>query len=130
MERSYVNVPQARHPWGEARKPFSDAVLVGDTLYISGRVGFDPQTARLPAELAEEARNIVEWLASVLAAAEMTINDLAYVQIFAPDVAHFDAFNEIYLGYFDGPLPARAFIGSGPLLFGARFQVTGIAVKR
>ena len=60
----------------------------------------------------------------------MTMNDLVMVTIFAPDVAHFASFNAVYVQYFEGPLPARAFIGSGPLLFGCRFELTAIAVER
>ena len=65
-----------------------------------------------------------------LTAAEMTTDDLVMVTIFAPDVANFAAFNAVYLEYFSGPLPARAFIGSGPLVFGARFELTAIAITR
>ena len=46
------------------------------------------------------------------------------------DVAHYDAFNKVYRGFFKQEYPARAFLGSGKLLFGARFEVQGIAVKR
>ena len=67
---------------------------------------------------------------AVLAAAGMTPDDLVNVTIFAPDVSHFAAFNAVYVTYFSGPLPARAFIGSGPLLFGCRFEVTAVAVAR
>jgi enamine deaminase RidA (YjgF/YER057c/UK114 family) len=59
----------------------------------------------------------------------MTMQDLVSLQIFCPDVSLFTQFNEIYRTYFAEPLPARAFIGSGPLLFGARFEIQGIAVK-
>ncbi len=65
---------------------------------------------------------------NVLAASGLTMNDLVMVTIFAHGVEHFAAFNDVYLGYFDGALPARAFIGSGPLLFGCRFEITAIAV--
>ena len=52
------------------------------------------------------------------------------VQIFCPDVANYDAFNKVYRTYFTQEYPARAFIGSGPLLQGAKFEIQGIAVKR
>jgi enamine deaminase RidA (YjgF/YER057c/UK114 family) len=52
------------------------------------------------------------------------------VQVFASDTSDFDAFNRVYRTYFRSEFPARAFIGAGPLLFGARFEVQGIAVKR
>jgi 2-iminobutanoate/2-iminopropanoate deaminase len=110
--------------------PFSDAVLVGETLHLAGRIGFDPATGK-PAEKAEdEARFVLEGIRQVLAAAGMNMEDLVSVQVFCPDVSLFDVFNGVYRGFFSGDLPARAFLGSGPLLFGARFEVQGIAVKR
>jgi len=52
------------------------------------------------------------------------------VQVFCSDVSHYDAFNRVYRTYFKKEFPARAFLGSGTLLFGARFEVQGIAVRR
>jgi enamine deaminase RidA (YjgF/YER057c/UK114 family) len=72
---------------------------------------------------------MLDQVRSVLAQAGMEMNDLVYVQIFCSDVSLFDKFNEVYRQYFSGDLPARAFIGSGPLLFGARFEIIGMAVK-
>jgi 2-iminobutanoate/2-iminopropanoate deaminase len=112
------------------RLPFSDAVRARGTLYIAGRLGLDPQTGRPPADPAAEARLLMDDVRGVLHAAGMTTADLAMVTIFAPDVSHFAAFNAVYVTYFDGPLPARAFIGSGPLLFGCRFELTAVAVAR
>ncbi len=124
----YVDIPGEALPDGIARKPFSDAVLAGDTLYVSGRIGLDPQTGKPALHLADEAHCLMESLRSVLAAAQMNLRDLVQVTIYASNVGDFAAFNEVYFEYFrEGPLPARAFIGSGPLLFGARFELTAIA---
>jgi len=60
----------------------------------------------------------------------LTMDDLVSVQIFCSDVKHYDAFNAVYRAYFTKEFPARAFLGSGTLLFGARFEVMGVAVKR
>jgi enamine deaminase RidA (YjgF/YER057c/UK114 family) len=57
------------------------------------------------------------------------MHDLVYVQIFCSDVSLFARFNAVYRTYFDKNFPTRAFIGSGPLLFGARFEIQGIATK-
>lgn len=107
--------------------PFSDAVLIDGTLYLSGRIGFVPGTRVVPQDTAEEVRHLLDGLRQVLAAAEMTMGDLVHVQIYTPDVSLFDSFNAIYRTYFTGDLPARAFIGSGPLLFGARFELVAVA---
>ena len=109
--------------------PFSDAVLAGNTLYLSGRLGMDRDTGRPPATAAQEARNVLDGMQSVLAEAGMTMNDLVSVQVFCSDVSVYGEFNAVYREYFNEAPPARAFLGSGTLLFGARFEVIGIAVK-
>ena len=109
--------------------PFSDAVLAGDTLYVAGRLGLDPDTGRPPATAEQEARNVLNGIQAVLAEADMTMSDLVTVQVFCADVGLYGAFNSVYREYFDDAPPARAFLGSGTLLFGARFEVTGIAVR-
>ncbi|MEM7217102.1 MAG: RidA family protein [Pseudomonadota bacterium] len=109
--------------------PFSDAVLAGNTLYISGKGGFKPGTRELPDDPGEEARLMLEDFKATLAAADMTMEDLVYVTVYCPDLSLYSVFNEVYHGYFKGAFPARAFIGSGPLLFGMRFEMQGIAVR-
>ena len=108
--------------------PFSGAVMVGDTLYISGMLGL--VNGQVPDDPEEEARQIMESFKSTLEEAGMTMDDLAYVTIYCSDVAHYDAFNRVYRSYFTREFPARAFIGSGALLFNARFEMQAIAVKR
>ncbi len=109
--------------------PFSDAVLAGNTLYLSGRIGFKPGTMELPEDESEEARNLLDEIRRVLEQADMLMDDLVQVIVYTPDVSLFDTFNRVYKSYFDEDLPARAFIGSGPLLLGARFEVVAIAAK-
>ena len=109
--------------------PFSDAVLAGDTLYVAGRLGMDPETGRPPATAQQEARNVMDGIRAVLAEADMTMDDLVSVKVFCSDVSLYGAFNSVYREYFNEAPPARAFLGSGTLLFGARFEVAGIAVK-
>lgn len=109
--------------------PFSAAVRVGDTLYISGQIGLGPDR-KPPIDVTAEAKLVMDAVKKVLADAGMTPDDLVSVQIFCSDVKHYDAFNAVYRTYFTKEFPARAFLGSGPLLFGARFEVQGIAVKR
>lgn len=109
--------------------PFSDAVWHGNTLYISGHIGLDPKTARPPATADEEARLVMDGVKRTLEAAGLTMDDLLSVQIFCSDVTHFDAFNMAYRSYFKDEFPARAFLGSGKLLFDARFEVQAVAGK-
>jgi 2-iminobutanoate/2-iminopropanoate deaminase len=110
--------------------PFSDAVLSGKTLYLSGRLGLDPKNRKIPEDIETEARNVLEDIRSVLSRAKMTMSDLVYLQIFCTDISLWERFNAVYRTFFDGNMPARAFLGSGALLFGAHFEIQGIAVKR
>ncbi len=122
-ERRAVNLPGR-----SVEAPFSDAILAGDTLYLSGRLGLE--NGQLPADPQQEARNILDQIQAVLDQAGMTMDDLVSVQVFCSDVAYFGDFNAVYTSYFSDAPPARAFVGSGTLLRGARFEVAGIAVRQ
>lgn len=112
-----------------ATLPFSDGVLVGNTLYLAGRLGLDPATNAPPKEVEQEVKNILDGFKAVLAKADMSMENLVFVQVYCPDLSLYTKFNDVYRTYFQKDFPARAFIGSGPLLFGARFEMQGIAVK-
>lgn len=124
--RSYVNPRMASDT---AAMPFSGGVWVGNTLYLSGTLGRRPN-GTIPDTAEEEARLVLNNVRALLARAGLTMDDLVSVQVFCSDVSHFDAFNTVYRTYFTREFPARAFLGSGPLLFGARFEVQGIAARR
>lgn len=109
--------------------PFSGAVQVGETLYLSGDIGLDANM-KVPDSAAAEARLLLDSFQATLKEAGMNMDDLAFVQVFCSDVKHYDAFNSVYRQYFNKAFPARAFIGVGTLLFDARFEMQGIAVKR
>lgn len=125
-DRVYVN---ARSASDEGVPPFSGAVRVGDTLYLSGSIGLD-ENREVPADAADEARNVMNAIKRNVEAAGMTMDDIVYMQIFCSDVSHYQAFNDVYRTFFTREYPARAFLGAGTLLFNARFEVQGIAVKR
>ncbi len=110
--------------------PFADAVLVdGKTLYLSGRIGLLEGRGAVPDSAEEEARLVLDDVRRVLAMAGMHMEDLVQLQVFCSDVSLWERFNAVYRTYFTGQLPPRAFLGSGALLFGARFELQGVAVK-
>ena len=114
-----------------ANLPFSDAVWAGDTLYVSGHLGLDSQTGKPPAGAADEAKLVLDAFKQTLEAAGLAMSDLVSLQIFCSDVSLFSEFNKVYRTYFtNDEYPARAFLGSGKLLFDARFEVQGIAVRK
>lgn len=122
--RKFINTPQHNPAW-----PFSDGVLINNTLYLSGRIGIDPQTGMAPDDVESELKFLFDGIEDVLRTAGMTMDDLVYVQIFSPDVSLWTQFNKAYVQRFSRELPARAFIGSGTLLLGGRFEMIGIAIK-
>ena len=109
--------------------PFSGAVVVGDTLYLSGAIGLD-ENNEVPDDVAEEARLVMDSIKANVEAAGFTMDDMVVMQVYCSDVSHYNAFNAVYRTYFTKEYPARAFLGSGTLLFNARFEVQGIAIKR
>ena len=124
-DRSYVrpSLPDSSGP------PFSGAVRVGDTLYLSGDIGLD-ENDTVPATAKAEATLLLDGIKATLEAAGFTMDDLVTVTVYCSDVVHYADFNEIYRGYFKKEFPARAFVGAGTLLFDARFELQAIAVKR
>lgn len=122
--RRYINLPNR-----PAGLPFSDAVLVGDTLYIAGRIGVDPATGEAPASVDAELELLFDGFQTVLREAGMTMDDLVWVQVYSPDVSLWQKFNAAYVKLFSRDFPARAFLGSGTLLLNGRFEMIGIAVK-
>jgi 2-iminobutanoate/2-iminopropanoate deaminase len=125
-DRQHIVLPR---PTGNAL-PFSDAVKVGDTLYISGNIGLDPKTRKPGSTPEAEARLVMESVKRTLEAAGMSFDDLVQVEVFCSDLGTYEAFNGVYRSYFHEKFPARAFVGAGSLLFGARYEVMGIAIKK
>ena len=109
--------------------PYSDAALVGNTLYIAGRTGIDPKSGAIPQDVEQEIRFMLDSFKTTLTEGGMTTNDVVMVQVHCPDLSLYNKFNAVYLSYFSKELPPRAFLGSGPLLGGAHFEMLGIAVK-
>jgi enamine deaminase RidA (YjgF/YER057c/UK114 family) len=122
--RRYINLPNR-----PAGLPFSDGVLVGDTLYISGRIGLDPATGEAPERIDAELDFLFDGFQSVLRHAGMTMDNLVWVQVYSPNVSLWQQFNAAYVKLFSREFPARAFLGSGTLLLNGRFEMLGIAVK-
>ena len=128
QDRKYIVMKRATP--AAASAPFSEAVLVGDTLHIGGHSGLDPATGKPGATPDEEARLVMDAVKRTVEAAGMTMDDIVSVQVYCSDVSFYAAFNGVYRTYFHGNFPARAFLGSGKLLFDARFEVLGVAVKK
>jgi len=125
-DRKYIVKSRAS---GMNALPFSDAVLVGDTLYIAGHIGLDSK-GQPPESAEEEARMVMDGIKQTVEQAGFSMDDIVSVQIFCTDLKLYDTFNGVYKTYFHGDFPARAFIGTDKLIRGGHYEVMGIAVKR
>lgn len=112
-----------------AKLPFSPGLQVRDVLYVSGHLGVPPAVAEAPTNPEDEARQVLRAVQDTVHKAGMSMNDLVYVEVYCTDLKMYGAFNKAYASFFNAPYPARDFIGVKDLLFGARFEVMGIAVR-
>lgn len=124
--RRYINPAMAGDT---ARLPFTDAVIANGTMYVGGILGLD-KDGKVPPDVDQEIKLALEEMKGVLAAGGMRMDDLVSVRVYCSDLTLYNKFNAAYRSYFTRELPARAFIGSGPLLRGAHFELVGVAVKR
>jgi 2-iminobutanoate/2-iminopropanoate deaminase len=124
QDRQNFTTPLAR----ERHVPYSGAVRVGNTLYIAGTTAPNLDT-RGPVSLDQEAHLVMDEVKRLVEQAGFKMDDLVSVQVFCTDLSNYAEFNNVYRTYFHGPYPTRAFVGASKLLFGARFEVMGVAVR-
>ena len=109
--------------------PFSEGVMVGDTLYVAGHIGIDPKTGQAPKDTEAEVKLVMDGVAETVKSAGLTMDDVVSVTVYCTDLALYETFNNIYKTYFHGKYPTRAFIGVASILRSGHFEVQGIAVK-
>lgn len=126
-DRKYIVKPRASDM---KALPFSDGVLVGNTLYIAGHIGLDAKTGAPPTSAEDEARLVMDGIKQTVESAGLTMDDVVTLQVFCTDLKYYDTFNSVYKTYFHGDYPARAFIGASNLLRGGKYEVLGIAIKK
>ncbi len=108
--------------------PFSAAVIVNGTLYSSGQIALDPETARLVAgDVADQTRQVLRNLACVLEAAGRTLSDVVKANVYLADMDDFAAMNDAYERHFEAPFPARTTIQAAGLPLGALVEIEIVA---
>ena len=107
---------------------YSQAVKVGDTVYLSGQIGLDPVTMQLVDGIEAQVRQVFSNLSAVAQAAGGTLADLAKLNIFLTDLGHFALVNSIMAEYFTEPYPARAAVGVASLPRGALVEADAVMV--
>lgn len=125
--KKIINTPNAPAPIG----PYNQAILSGNTLYMSGQVAFDPKTNELVLDSIEaETKQVMENLKAVLTAAHMTFENVVKTSIFISDMNNFGQINAIYGHYFDADTaPARETVEVAKLPRSVNVEISMIAVK-
>jgi reactive intermediate/imine deaminase len=113
--------------------PFSEAVRIGDVLYLSGSIGTEPDTEKrgtaemVPGGIKAEARQAMEHIRTYLEAAGSSMDRIARCTVFMVDLDEWAAFNEVYTSFFEPPYPARSAVGVKELVLDARVEIECIA---
>jgi len=104
--------------------PYSQAVRVGNTIWVSGQIPLDPVTQELVAgDIEAQVRRVFDNLQAIVTAAGASLDDVVKATVFLIDLAHFALVNKIMAEYFRAPYPARAAVGVAALPRGAQVEV-------
>jgi 2-iminobutanoate/2-iminopropanoate deaminase len=125
MDKKIIVTADAPTPIG----PYNQAVLAGNTLYISGQVAINPKNGNIEAtDIFEETHQVMHNLRAVLHAVEMDFNHVVKTTIFLTDMALFTSVNEVYGKYFSGDFPARETVAVRGLPKNVNVEISMIAV--
>jgi reactive intermediate/imine deaminase len=120
MQRQIIHTPLAPKAIGT----YSQAVRVGDTVYVSGQIPLDPASGQLvTGDIEAEIRRVFDNISAIAQAAGGSLASAVKLSVFLTDLAHFPKVNEVMATYFSEPYPARAAIGVAALPRGARVEV-------
>ena len=126
MDKKKFFIPGAPPPIG----PYSPALLVNDTLYVSGQVPINIETGQLITENIELATHqVLRNIKVLLAEAGMTLENVVKCTIFMTDLNEFQKMNAVYAGYFEGVAPARETVEISRLPMDATIEISCIAIK-
>ena len=120
MSRQIISTPNAPAAIGV----YSQAVQVGNTIWVSGQIPLDPATKELvKGDMEAQVRQVFENLKAIVAAAGATFDDVVKATVFLIDLSHFGLVNKVMAEYFREPYPARAAVGVAALPRGAQVEV-------
>ena len=126
MSKTIITTPNAPAPIG----PYNQAVLSGDTLFISGQICIDPATGNLKnKDIQEETHQVMHNLKAILQQADMDFSNVVKTTIFITDMHQFGAINEVYGKYFEADFPARETVQVSALPKFVNVEISMIAVK-
>jgi 2-iminobutanoate/2-iminopropanoate deaminase len=125
--KNVIASPNAPAPVG----PYSQAIKVGKTVYLSGQIAIDPKTKQLMADasIEDQTRRVLENLKAVLAADGMTLDNVVSTTVFVKDMNDFGKMNEVYAAFFTSAPPARATVEVARLPKDAKIEISAIASR-
>jgi len=127
MNKEIISTPLAPQAIGT----YSQAVKVGETVYLSGQIPLDPETMQVvDGDIALHIRRVFDNLKAVTEAAGGDFNDIVKLNVFLTDLSNFPIVNEIMAEYFSQPYPARAAVGVAALPKGVGVEMDGVMVLR
>jgi reactive intermediate/imine deaminase len=107
---------------------YSQAIRTGDTVYLSGQIGLDPETMQMAEGIEAQAHRVFQNLRAVVEAAGGRLDDMVKLTVYLTDLVHFPRINEIMAGYFSRPYPARAAVGVAGLPRNAIVEIEAVMV--
>jgi 2-iminobutanoate/2-iminopropanoate deaminase len=126
MEKTIINTKNAPAPIG----PYNQAIIVDNTIYISGQICLDPLTGNLKnKDIQEETHQVMQNLKSILQEAGMNFSNVVKTTIFITDMNSFSEMNEIYGKYFDGDFPARETVQVSALPKSVNVEISMIGAR-
>lgn len=113
----------------KALGPYSQAIMVGNTLYVSGQIPFVPETMTLVSEdIQAQTRQSIENIKAIVNEAGGELSDIVKVNVFVKNIEDFDKINEVYAEYFNEAKPARALVEVARLPRDVKIEIEAIAV--
>ena len=124
MEKKVINTPEAPTPIG----PYSQAVQIGNLLFISGQIALNPASGNIDAtDVFAETHQVMHNIKAILNEAQMDFNSIIKTTIFLSDMSFFSAVNEVYGKYFPGDFPARETVAVKGLPKNVNVEISMIA---
>ena len=109
--------------------PYSQAVVQGDILFVSGQLPLDPETKEMNEDVGKQTMQSMENIKAILTEAGFTMDQVVRCGIFVTDLADFTVVNETYATFFQGDYPARATVQVAALPLGAKVEIDAVAAR-
>lgn len=113
-----------------AKAPLSNAIRVGDMIFVSGQIGIDDSGAVVAGGIGEQTRACLQGIKNVLESIGANMSDVVQTRIYLTDFSGYADYNRVYQEFFSPPFPTRATVGTPQLALGAEIEIEAIAIRR